>query len=1113
MTFQRWSLLLSSLPIEQLPTVFISYSREDSGFVEAFREGLEVRKAARIVGDFNEIDYSEDWKARLSALIASAETIFFIVSPSWCASPMCRWELETAVAAGVAITPIFFRSTSPLTPPKELAARQGPRVEAFGAAYEPAAAARASLKRALEGPSADASAIAKARADWETALSRFTERSDSSSAMNDLLDLAVKAIAAPSRLWRRRRAQWAQRAERWTEHRAADRLLRPAEISELQTLLDQTPDGENSGPSLLVEYLQASRDHETRVAEDRRRVIARAFVDPARRQAEDGNYDAALRRVGAAALFADDPDLALDLATPEPHTGALWTVAAKAALLTTDWAISVPQTGTGPAAEFQQSLSGVRPALSPDGSLLVVASGHGGFPRVYRTRDHQEIAVLEYDAKWISSAIWPSRASHFFTTAGNYQITAWDGNTLARIETPNMPRLSLHPHQVSADGTLMVDHHGAMNHEAPELTECWRWSRDGAELVSSFPGKSGMTAGCAISPDGRFVASPGEDGATWIWTAANGKPVSRLQRPTGMHDTPFGPSDHHSELFFTPSNEFLVAKSYMHGVTTWRLEPEPQPTRWPDGDYDFICGLSDELCIAATKSGDVTIRDVATGKEREAVLSCGSKLRHLSVSASGGLLAAGCADCTAKVKRRDRDPIVSSGVAGGLSPLTCFASASFRIIGIDPADGTIGLFDCETNAILWRTAAFPGESSRDLLIDVSVDRRCAVLARDGLIRIVNLADGRTIAEHGFSGRVRSLCLSPTGTAIVISDRENELTRSYDVATFESGTVYYPGDRIVADALCFSPDGSVLFQGVADKRLIAHDSASGEKIRDFGATDVPIDKVVAADDGSFVLAAHANGSAEIFDCRDGRRLSWPSLGDLAMTGSAGFWPDGGKAFLMPTGPTATSSGAVFDVETGAMLHRIPRSALHGGYAAVSRDGDRMLVTSLDGRWQVHDTSWLSAFEGNRATYLAAALNHGVGLRTNTERKDILLSTAPDDIFAAYIELVKRSRTAGLDVDDIPRVESEIDDEIERASRLIRERWLPREIDTSISTAATVSAAAEASVPERPPLTAATETTTSVEAAVAATGEVEPPPSQSPSEIPARQKSWIKRLFGG
>jgi WD40 repeat protein len=1016
------------------PTIFISYSREDGAFVDLFRNELEKRSNVRIVGDFNEIDYSEDWQSRLSALIASAEIAFFIVSPAACQSKVCAWELDAAVTAGLAITPVFFRNTPAASVPTQLASRQGPNAESIGHLYATTATARASLKSALNATHPNVRAIDKARAKAAEAERRFRRKMEGASTLSALVEAAASAVEAPSRLWRRRRAQWAQRAERWAEQRTADRLLRSAEIEEIDRLLAESPAGEDAAPALLTEYLRESRSHESKVAEERRNLVSRGFVEPARRLLKDRDYDAALRRVAAAAILADDPDLYLDLATPAPNDRALWLVATGATPLISDWVVAAPQIGE--AQPFLQHLMGARAALSPDGELMVVVSNDGGDPCVYSTRDRRKVAQLEA-GKHVSVAMWPPQSPHFFTMNGNYELRAWAGIDFQPLDTSGLPPADFGPEQICSDGTLLIAQSRHEDATGLSETNCWRWLPDGVHLVSSFPRRSGVASTCAISPDGRLAASPGEDGATWVWTVADGKAVCRLPHRPERQQTPYGPSDQHVSLFFTPSGEHLVSKD-MHGVTSWRLGPEPTPIQWPDGDHDFIGGFDDELCVTATSDGAVTFRSIADGQPKGAVLNCGSELRQFAYSADRDLVAVGCADCSVRIKRLDRNPRVETGVAGGLSPLICVETPSFGILGIDPSDGSIGLYDCVQKAVVWRAPALPGKLSRNLLVELSGDRTRVAVARDKHVRILNLQDGRLIAEHTCSGSVRSLALSPDGTRLVISDQDAELTRSFDVDTLTPGVVYYPGDREPADAIAFSSDGSVVFSAAGHCGLVAHHAETGAKLKEFGRSTEPVDKIAICEEAGMVLAARPNGSADIYSWDSAERVARLSINDLAETGGINFFPDGSKVLLTPHGPTATGAGAVLDAATGAVLYRLPKWSRHAGYSVLAKDGKRVLVVSLEGDWHILDVEWLEAFTGDRAIYLAAALNDGRGHRSHVERTDILMSSAPDDLFASFVDATKRRRTSSAASSDAMRLEAEIDASIEHATQRLRLR---------------------------------------------------------------------------
>lgn len=88
--------------------VFISYARRDGGaFAEELLHGLEVAGFDAFL-DRHDIAAAEDWEARLSALIQSADTVVFVLTPDAAASERCAWEVQRAEAMAKRIIPIVF---------------------------------------------------------------------------------------------------------------------------------------------------------------------------------------------------------------------------------------------------------------------------------------------------------------------------------------------------------------------------------------------------------------------------------------------------------------------------------------------------------------------------------------------------------------------------------------------------------------------------------------------------------------------------------------------------------------------------------------------------------------------------------------------------------------------------------------------------------------------------------------------------------------------------------------------------------------------------------------------------------------------------------------------
>lgn len=102
--------------------VFISYSRSDGAFADELVRGLEYDGDFEVSIDRTAIHEGEDWKARLGALIAAADTVVFVLSPKSAASPVCLWEVEEAAKLSKRIIPVQALPLIGTRPPERLAA-------------------------------------------------------------------------------------------------------------------------------------------------------------------------------------------------------------------------------------------------------------------------------------------------------------------------------------------------------------------------------------------------------------------------------------------------------------------------------------------------------------------------------------------------------------------------------------------------------------------------------------------------------------------------------------------------------------------------------------------------------------------------------------------------------------------------------------------------------------------------------------------------------------------------------------------------------------------------------------------------------------------------------
>ena len=108
-----------SQPASERLRVFISYSRDDLNFADQLDAALGLCGFSCSL-DRHGISGGEEWKQRLGNLIAEADTVVFVLSPSSASSHVCTWEVEEAERNGKRIIPAVCRPLEEASPPPRL---------------------------------------------------------------------------------------------------------------------------------------------------------------------------------------------------------------------------------------------------------------------------------------------------------------------------------------------------------------------------------------------------------------------------------------------------------------------------------------------------------------------------------------------------------------------------------------------------------------------------------------------------------------------------------------------------------------------------------------------------------------------------------------------------------------------------------------------------------------------------------------------------------------------------------------------------------------------------------------------------------------------------------
>ena len=99
--------------------VFVSYSRDDIEFADQLVHALDACGFDPKI-DRHEMTGGEEFRARLTSLIAAADTVVFVLSPTSAVSENVAWELSETARYSKRLIPIVNRPLVEVRPPKEL---------------------------------------------------------------------------------------------------------------------------------------------------------------------------------------------------------------------------------------------------------------------------------------------------------------------------------------------------------------------------------------------------------------------------------------------------------------------------------------------------------------------------------------------------------------------------------------------------------------------------------------------------------------------------------------------------------------------------------------------------------------------------------------------------------------------------------------------------------------------------------------------------------------------------------------------------------------------------------------------------------------------------------
>ncbi|KAJ7144098.1 WD40-repeat-containing domain protein [Mycena epipterygia] len=454
-----------------------------------------------------------------------------------------------------------------------------------------------------------------------------------------------------------------------------------------------------------------------------------------------------------------------------------------------------------------------------------------------------------------------------------------------------------------------------------------------------LPGHAGNVHSVHFSPDGRHIASGGEDATVRIWDTETGALVAE----------PF--EEHRGPVFsvhFSPDGKWIASgavdktvciRDAQTGIlVAGRLEEERVgcvhirniqantpvasfKTLEEDANLDHRTGVTcinfspDSVHIAS--SGDNTFRiwDAQTGVlVTEPFKGHTSVVRSIHFSPDGAQIASGSDDRTVRVWDAESGILVVGPIEGHTGSV---ASVNFSPNGATIASGswdhTVCIWDAQTGVLV--AGPFEGHTSSVNSVHFSPDgARIASGSHDNTVRIWGTQTGTLVSGsfEGHTDRVTSLDVSPDGMEI-ISGSDDKTVRVWDAQTGALVSGPFEGHTGPVTSVFSSPDGTRIVSGSYDGTVCVWDAQAGTLVADPFERDVKVTAIYFSPDGIQIASVQEN-SVCIWDTQTGTLVAGPFAGHTKRVNSIGFSLDG----------THIASGSddktvyVWNTQTGALV---------------------------------------------------------------------------------------------------------------------------------------------------------------------------------------------------
>ncbi|MGJ5628503.1 protein kinase domain-containing protein [Nostoc sp. CALU 1950] len=287
-----------------------------------------------------------------------------------------------------------------------------------------------------------------------------------------------------------------------------------------------------------------------------------------------------------------------------------------------------------------------------------------------------------------------------------------------------------------------------------------------ASLANTLQGHENSVLSVAISPDGKTIASSGDDRKIKLWNLATGSPISSFNTY----------SQQVNAVVISPDGKTLVSGNDDNTIKIWNLGTGKQ-IRTLTGHSDSVHALAisadSQTLLSGSDDNTIKIWDLATGEQIRTLVGHTFWVRSVAISPDSVILASGSFDKTIKIWNLTKGYSIRTLEGNSQTVTTVAISPDGKTLASGSRDRTIKLWNLATGKEI-RTLV--GHVNTVTTVAFSADgKMIASGSRDRTIKLWNPATGEEILTlAGHTNTVTSVTFSPDDKTLISGCEDNTI---------------------------------------------------------------------------------------------------------------------------------------------------------------------------------------------------------------------------------------------------------------------------------------------------------------------------------------------------